>query len=74
MDLWNLIKMMMSTIVFVKEVDSFNGVTCYPDCVKVFYCRLSSTCKHLECWTNAVDKVKIWTFLSNEYRNCCVEK
>jgi hypothetical protein len=28
----------LSTIVFVKEIDSFSGGTCYPDCAKVFDC------------------------------------
>ena len=60
----------LSTIVFVKEIDSFSGVTCYPDWAKVFDCQLRCTSKHLEHWRNSVDKVKSWTFLSNEYRNC----
>ena len=59
----------LSTIVFVKEVDSCSSVTCYPDCAKVFNCRLSSTSKNLEHGRNAADKIKSWTFLSNEYRN-----
>jgi hypothetical protein len=62
----------VSLIVFVKEVDSLSGVRCYPDCAKVFDCRLSSTSKHLKHWRNAVDKVKAWIFLSNEYRYCAM--
>jgi len=40
----------------VKEVDIFSSFACCPDCGK-----------HLEHWKNAVDKVQIWTFVSNEY-------
>ena len=29
-------------------------------------CHLTSTSKHMEYWRSAVDKVKTWTFLSNE--------
>jgi hypothetical protein len=60
----------MSAVVFVKEIDSVSGVTCYPDCSKLFGCWLTGTSKHLERWRNAADKVKSWTFLSNEYRKC----
>jgi hypothetical protein len=58
------------TIVFVKEVDSFISVACYPDYTMVFHCQNSSTHMLLEQWSNTVDKVKLWTFLSNEYKTC----
>jgi hypothetical protein len=60
----------LSTIVFVKEVDSFSGVTCYLASVTGFRCQLSGTSKHFERSRSAVGKVKSWTFLSNGYRNC----
>jgi hypothetical protein len=44
----------LSTVVFVKEVDSLSGVTCYPDCAKVFDCQLSSASKHLGTLENTV--------------------
>jgi len=46
----------LSTVLFVKEVDSFCDVKCYPDCAKGFQCYLSSTSKHWEHWRNAVDE------------------
>lgn len=49
-----------TTIVFVKDVQCFSGVTRYPDFATVLHCRLLSTSKHLECWRNIVDKAKVW--------------
>jgi hypothetical protein len=60
----------LSAVVFVKEIDSVSGVTCYPDCARLFDWWLSSTSKQLEGWRNAADKVRSWAFLSDEYRNC----
>ena len=59
-----------STTVFLKEVDCFIGVTCCSDQSKIWNCRISSMSNLLELWQNAVDKVKGWTFLNKEYRNC----
>jgi len=61
--------MYLSTVVFVKEGDSFCDVKCYPDCAKVFQCYLSSASKHWEQWRDAGDEVRSWTFLSREYKN-----
>ncbi|KAJ4434141.1 hypothetical protein ANN_16461 [Periplaneta americana] len=42
-------------------VDSFNGVTVYPQHGKNLHCRLSSTSKHLEYWK----KVLLWSETGN---------
>jgi len=61
----------LSTAAFVKEIDSlfnsFSGAACNPDHGKVLHCCLNRTSKHLEHSQNAVNKIKSWTFLNNEW-------
>ena len=48
----------LSTAVFVKEIDSFNGVACNPHHCKVLHCQLSRMSKHFEHQQSAVNKIK----------------